>query len=236
VQKGRMRYSHSLPKRLKAIVILFFLLSCMSSCSYFGFGKKDRQDSPEELMNKGMNEFRKGDYKEAVELFQKVKDRYPYSKLAVHAELKLADSLFKRKEFEEAAEAYTEFERLHPRNEAIPYVIYQQGMCHFLRMNDIDRDQTSAKNALKEFERLQRKFPDDPFSRMAETRIRKCISNLAEHEFYVGRFYYKSGHYVAALKRFEYLINHYPDAGQYEKTLVYIAKCKEKLAQQETDH
>ena len=228
-----MRYT--LSKRLRVIVIFFFVLSCMSGCSFLGFGKKDRQDSPEELMSKGMNEFRKGDYKEAVELFQKLKDRYPYSKLAVHAELKLADSLFKRKEFEEAAETYIEFERLHPRNEAIPYVIYQQGMCHFLRMGKIDRDQTSAKNAVKEFERLQRKFPDDPFSMMAERRIRKCISNLAEHEFYVGRFYYKSGHYVAALKRFEYLINHYPDAGQYEETLVYISKCKEKLAEQKAD-
>jgi outer membrane protein assembly factor BamD len=233
VQAGRVRYT--LSKRLRVIVIFFFLLSCMSGCSFLGFGKKDRQDSPEELMSKGMNEFRKGDYKEAVELFQKLKDRYPYSKLAVHAELKLADSLFKRKEFEEAAETYIEFERLHPRNEAVPYVIYQQGMCHFLRMAKIDRDQTSTKNAVKEFERLQRKFPDDPFSMMAERRIRKCISNLAEHEFYVGRFYYKSGHYVAALKRFEYLINHYPDAGQYEETLVYISKCKEKLAEQKAD-
>ena len=233
MQAGRVRYT--LSKRLRVIVIFFFLLSCMSGCSFLGFGKKDRQDSPEELMSKGMNEFRKGDYKEAVELFQKLKDRYPYSKLAVHAELKLADSLFKRKEFEEAAETYIEFERLHPRNEAIPYVIYQQGMCHFLRMGKIDRDQTSTKNAVKEFERLQRKFPDDPFSMMAERRIRKCISNLAEHEFYVGRFYYKSGHYVAALKRFEYLINHYPDAGQYEETLVYISKCKEKLAEQKAD-
>ena len=233
MQAGRVRYT--LSKQFKVIVIFFFLLSWVSGCSFLGFGKKDRQDSPEELMNKGMNEFRKGDYSEATELFQKLKDRYPYSKLAVHAELKLADSLFKRKEFEEAAEMYMEFERLHPKNEAIPYVIYQQGMCHFLRIGKIDRDQTSTKNALKEFERLQRKFPDDPFSMMAQRRIRKCISNLAEHEFHVGRFYYRSGHYLAALKRFEYLINHYPDAGQYEETLVYIARCKEKLAEQEAD-
>jgi outer membrane protein assembly factor BamD len=232
--EGRVR--HKTAGRLKTVLVFLCLLFLTSGCSHFGSGKKDRKDSPEELMNKGMSQFRKGDYKEAVELFQKLKDRYPYSKLAVHAELKLADSLFKRNEFEEAAETYMEFERLHPRNEAIPYVIYQQGMCHFLRMGKIDRDQTSTKNALKEFERLQRKFPDDPFSLMAQRRITKCISNLAEHEFYVGRFYYKSRHYVAALKRFEYLINHYPDAGQYEKTLVYIANCKEKLAEQEADH
>ncbi len=223
-----MKYNLSL--RLKAVVIILSLLSFVGGCA--SFGKKDREYSPEELMERGMSEFRKGDYEEAVELFQNLKDRYPYSKLAVHAELKLADSLFKRGYFDEAVEAYIEFERLHPKNEAIPYVIYQQGMCHFLRMAKIDRDQTNTRKAHREFERLCRRFPDDPFSHLAQNRIRKCLSNLAEHEFYVGRFYYKGGHYTAALTRFEYLINHYPDVGQYEKTLAYIAKCKEKLAEQ----
>jgi outer membrane protein assembly factor BamD len=219
----------------KAGIYILLLLFFMSGCSLFGLGGKKREKSPEELMSQGMSEFGDGDYTKSIELFQTLKDRYPYSKLAVQAELKLADSLFKKKLFVESLDAYKEFERLHPRNEAIPYVIYQEGMCHFLMMNGTDLDQTSAKEALKEFERLRRDFPDDPFSFMAAKRIRRCLKNLAEYEFYVGHFYYKSGHYVAALKRFEYLISHYPDLGQYGKTLSYIAKCKEKLAQQKPE-
>jgi outer membrane protein assembly factor BamD len=181
-----------------------------------------------------MSDFEDGDYSYAVEAFQKLKDRYPYSKLAIQAELKMADALFKKKEFEEALEAYIEFERLHPKNKSIPYVIYQQGMCKFLRMSTIDRDQTSAKNALKEFKRLRKKFPEDPFSLLAQRNIRKCYSTLAEYEFYVGYFYFKSGYYMAALKRFEYLITHYPDLGQHGKALIYIARCREKLAEEKS--
>jgi len=48
--------------------------------------------------------------------------------LAVQAELKLADALFKKKEFEEALEVYREFEKLHPKNKSIPYVVY---LIHF---------------------------------------------------------------------------------------------------------
>jgi outer membrane protein assembly factor BamD len=145
----------------------------------------------------------------------------------------LADALFKRKEFEEALEAYKEFERLHPKNQAIPYVVYQQGMCYFARMNSIDRDKTNSKNALNEFQRLTSTFPSHPYSLRAERKIRKCYINLAEHEYYVGDFYFNQGHYRAALKRFEYLIKNYPDYGQYGKALEYIAKCKEEIAERE---
>jgi outer membrane protein assembly factor BamD len=220
-------------KRFILIQVAIFLLS---GCSLFGIGGEEPEKPPEELMREGMSAFRDGDYTEAAESFQNLKDRYPYSKLAVQAELKLADAIFKRKEFEEALETYKEFERLHPRNESIPYVIYQQGMCSFLRMNTTDRDQTSTKEALKEFERLGREFPTNLFALMAQRRIRRCLINLAEYEFYVGHFYFKTGRYLAALRRFEYLITHYPDYGQYGKTLFYIAKSKEKLSGQKAVH
>jgi outer membrane protein assembly factor BamD len=218
-------------KRLIFIQVLVFLLS---GCSLFGIEGKKSEKSPEELMNQGMSELEDGDYSYAVEAFQKLKDRYPYSKLAIQAELKMADALFKKKEFEEALEAYIEFERLHPKNKSIPYVIYQQGMCNFLRISTIDRDQTSAKNALNKFKRLRKEFPKNPFSLLAQRNMRKCYSTLAEYEFYVGYFYFKSGYYMAALKRFEYLITNYPDLGQHGKALIYIARCREKLAEEKS--
>ena len=219
---------------IKRVILIQLVIVLFTGCSWLK--GKEPEKPPEQLMSEGLSAFDDGDYTEAVESFQKLKDRYPYSKLAVGAELKLADALFRKKEFEQALEAYREFEKLHPKNKSIPYVIYQEGMCYFLRMGSIDRDQTSTKKALKEFERLRREFPTDQFSLQAQRKIRECLTNLAEYEFYVGHFYFKSGHYLAALRRFEYLITHYPDLGQYGKTLIYMAKCKEKLAEQEPPH
>ena len=217
----------------KFILIQLVVVLC-TGCAWLK--GKEPEKPPEQLMSEGLSAFDDGDYTEAVESFQKLKDRYPYSKLAIQAELKLADALFRKKEFEEALEAYREFETLHPKNKSIPYVIYQEGMCNFLRMNSIDRDQTNTRNALEEFERLKREFPTNSFSFQAQRKIRECLVNLAEYEFYVGRFYFKAGHYLAALRRFEYLLTHYPDLGQYGKTLIYIARCKEKLADQDSPH
>ena len=220
--------------KLRTFIFVSVLIFLLSGCTYFGIGGGTSEKSPEELMRKGMIEFEDGDYSYAVEAFQKIKDRYPYSKFAVQAELKMADALFKRKEFEQALEAYIEFEKLHPKNVSIPYVIYQQGMCHFLRMSTIDRDQTNTKNALKGFARLRKEFPKSPFSLQAQRHMRKCHSNLAEYEFYVGYFYFQSGYYLAALRRFEYLITHYPDLGQYRRALTYIGLCREQLAEEKS--
>ena len=40
------------------------------------------------------------------------------------------------------------------------------------------------------------------------------------------------GKYEAALDRYTYLINNYPDMGQYHAALENISKCKEKLVQE----
>lgn len=215
---------------LKGVIIVLLMISFCGGCSLFGKGKKPEK-SPEELMSEGMAKFADGFYEDAAERFQELKDRYPYSNLAIHAELRLADSLLKKEDFEEAIELYREFESLHPKNRSIPYVIYQQGMCYFLRMRTIDRDQTYARKALDEFERLRRAFPNDQYSLKAEDHIERCLTSIAEHEFYVGHFYFRYGHYGAALKRFENLIAQYPDHGPHEKALAYIAECKERLAQ-----
>ena len=90
---------------------------------------------------------KRGNYEDATEAFQNIRDRYPYSRFAAKAELKMADAFYKKKDYDEAFEAYDEFERLHPKNKDLPYVIYQKGMCHLERVTTIDRDQSHALKA-----------------------------------------------------------------------------------------
>jgi outer membrane protein assembly factor BamD len=185
-----------------------------------------------ELASDGMEEFKKENYKKAIESFEKLRDWYPFSKFAILAELKIADSHYYLKEYEEAVFAYEEFEGLHPSNEVIPYVIYQIGLCYFEQIDTIDRDQTSSSKALDIFKRLNQQFPENEYALKAGEYINICLKNLAEREFYVGLFYYKSKHYKAALHRFRKVIKNYPDIGIHQKTLEYIALCEALLKKQ----
>jgi len=208
---------------------LFFLSGC--SLLEFFLGPEEEK-YPQEIIAEGIQDLQRGRYKSAVEAFQNIKDRYPYSKYAIIAELKMADALYLQKEYDLAYEAYDEFEKLHPKNEDIPYVIYQKGMCQFVQIKTIDREQDHTRNAQQEFERLVRRFPRDDYANRARRHIRKCLIFLAEYELYVGHYYFKRGYYQAALGRYLYIMENYPDMGQYHEALEYISKCKEKIAEQ----
>ena len=83
------------------------------------------------LIQEGLDAYQLKKYERATEAFQKMKDRFPYSQYAVLAELKLADSYYLNKDYELAATGYKEFEKMHPTNEVIAYVVFMQGMSLF---------------------------------------------------------------------------------------------------------
>ena len=215
---------------MRSFYVFFVLLTFIFFASCGPPPKQIKKEkTPEELMKEGLRDMKDGFYEGAIEVFQQIKDKYPYSKYVIIAELKIADALFFKGNYDDAYEAYSEFEKLHPVNPNIPYVIYQKGMCHFERVSTVDRDQYHTKKAKEEFERLIRRFPDSEYARIAKWRLRKCYANLAKHELYVADFYFKMKKYKAALQRYRYAIMHYPDVGQYYKALKGIELCKKKL-------
>ena len=220
------KFYHTAVRIFAGCFLLFSLNSCALYDKFFG---EDTEMSPEELMALGISEAERGRYESAAEAFQNIRDRYPYSKFAVEAELKMADTLYKADLFDEAYDAYDEFEKLHPKNPNIPYVIYQKGMCHFRQMSTIDRDQSHTYLAKEEFERLVKKFPKDKYANMAQINIRKCYISLAKHELYVGDYYFKVKKYRTAMGRYRYLLENYPDFGKYYEALSKLRDCKEKI-------
>jgi len=194
----------------------------------------EESNTAQELAWDGMDAYENGKYATAIEKFQKLKDYYPFSKYAILAELKIADSHYQREEYEEAIFEYENFERLHPRNEAIPYVIYQIGICYYDQINTPDRDQTSARKALETFQRLIKQFPQDQYSHRSEEKISKCLKSLVGNTYGIGVFYYKAKHLKAALQRFMSIISDYPDVGYHQQALEYIAKCEASIAKEES--
>ncbi len=218
--------------KIRLFVFVLIAISLCSGCSWLGFGKDNLEKPAYDLVQDGIDAYDRGNYTSAIKNFEQLKDWYPFSKYAILAELKIADAYYHLKNYAEAIQAYEEFEQLHPRNEATPYVIYQIGRCYYEQIDSIDRDQTPAHKALDVFQRLNRQYPNDPHALRSRTHITRCIQSLAEHEFYVGQFYFKSKHYKAALGRFMAVVTEYPDVGVHHQALRYIAQCEAIVALQ----
>lgn len=204
---------------LKLITIM--LLVVLAACS----GAKPKKTKPADVIYKeAMDLFDGKKYEDAIAAFQELNAKYPVSQYAVQAKLRIADSYYKEENYAEAISAYREFEKLHPTNENIPYAIYQIGICHFDQMLTIDRDQTPSMNAATEFARLLSRFPNSQYADSAKKNLGTARNNLAEHEFYVGSFYFKKSHYKAALERFYTLMSKYPEFTDMDKVFFYAGR------------
>ncbi|MCP4354735.1 MAG: outer membrane protein assembly factor BamD [Proteobacteria bacterium] len=195
----------------------------------FSCSTKELEKTAQELVTDGTKAYNEEEFKQSIASFKKLKDWYPFSKHVIVAERRIADANFMLENYREAILSYEEFEKLHPKNALIPYIIYQKGLCHYFQIDTIDRDQRNAASALNIFNRLLKEYPNGEYAEKASKKRQKCINSLAGHEFYVGVFYYKSKHFKGALKRFEFLMNTYPDTEYKAKAEHYIKLCQKNM-------
>jgi outer membrane protein assembly factor BamD len=224
---------------MKKLTILFLLvLSLNWACSgTTGSDLKAIQGDPELFYKQGLALFNKRDYDDAKKKFEELKSSFPDSPpFTTWAELKIADCEFLLKNYVEAIAAYEQFKKVHPSYEEMPYIQYQIGMAHFNQMLTLDRDQTPTVRALTAFEYLIATYPPSLFTEKAKEKIGICLKRLADHEFYIGSYYYRQKQYRAAATRFEELLKKYPRVQGEDRTLLQLARCYLELEENEKAH
>lgn len=217
---------------MKKLLAMGLCLALLAGCSLFEDPAATQMNkTAQQLAAEGAAAFMNQDYKDAVKAYTDLKDWYPFSKYAILAELKIADAQFHLEAYDEAIVAYESFEKLHPRNEAVPYVIHQIGLSWFKQIDTVDRDPGPAKNALAQFRRLAQLYPDSEYTKDVGKKIETCLDNIAGHELYVADFYNKTKEYAAALKRYEYIVEFFPGTDQSKQAMDKIPGVSQKVAE-----
>jgi outer membrane protein assembly factor BamD len=183
---------------------------------------------------RGLEELKKENYVEAAHYFSYVKQKFPFSKYAGLAELALADTEFARTNYQEAIDSYKTFARLHPTHEKVEdgYVAFRIAECYVKEMPDdwfilppsYEKDQSSVRDALRELDSAQNKYPSSPYLKQAKEYRREVLRRLIQHEVYVARFYLDRGHPKAAILRIEGALKKYPDSGQEGELLLTLGE------------
>lgn len=172
----------------------------------------------------------------ALQKLGEFKSRFPYSKYAALAELMIADCHFELDQYEEAASAYGQFVKLHPKHEKTEYAMYRIGESYWVDAPEaVDRDQEFTSRAIEEWEKLRRKFPDGTYSKKAAELIAKGERRIAENYEFVAAFYCKLEIQHACAYRSLLLTEKYPQYPDlYKKSLGRAASAFEKLADEKT--
>jgi outer membrane protein assembly factor BamD len=216
------------------LFLMLFLTASLSGCSWL-WPKRQLEMTPEASFDRAMQLFSKKKYEKAAESFKQFKEDFPLSNYTPLAELRTADCYYFDKKYAEAIPLYEEFKKLHPLHQEIPFVIYQLGMCHFQQINTIDRDQTETEKAIEQFRYLVENFPQSPHASEAKKNLENCQGNLAEHEFYIGNFYYRTDRYKAARGRLAGILQNYPQTPRQKEIKRLIEECDRKIAKEEQE-
>ena len=149
------------------------------------------------------------DYERSAQLFDEVERQHPYSVWARRAQLMSAFSYYMAQKYPEAVSSAQRFLTIHPGNKDAPYASYLIAMSYYEQIEDVARDQKITQQASDALNELIRRYPHSRYAADARLKIDLVNDHLAGKEMEVGRFYQRSGKWLAAAIRFRDVVDKY---------------------------
>jgi outer membrane protein assembly factor BamD len=166
-----------------------------------------------------------GDYEQAAKLFDEVERQHPYSVWARRAQLMSAFNYYLSKKYTEAISSAQRFVSIHPGNAEAPYAQYLVAMSYYEQIADVTRDQSITQSASDAFGELIRRYPESRYASDARQRLDTISDHLAGKEMEVGRFYQRSGQWLAASYRFRAVVDKYSATSHTPEALERMVEC-----------
>ena len=122
------------------------------------------------------------------------------------------------------------FIQLHPSDPSAPYAYYLKAMCYYDQIVDVGRDQGETEQAQAALREVVRRFEksEDPEARAyaadARLKLDRVDDHLAGKEMEVGRFYLRNGDTIAALGRFQSVLNRYQTTSHAPEALYRLVE------------
>jgi outer membrane protein assembly factor BamD len=149
------------------------------------------------------------DYEQSAKLFDEVERQHPYSVWARRAQMMSAFSYYLARKYPEAISSAQRFLTIHPGNKEAPYAHYLVAMSYYNQMEDVTRDQRISQQAADAFGELIRRYPESRYAADARLKLDLINDHLAGKEMEIGRFYQRSGNWLAAVNRFRTVVEKY---------------------------
>ncbi len=166
-----------------------------------------------------------GNYADAAKLFDEVERQHPYSVWARRAQLMSAFSYYMAQQYTDAISSSQRFLTIHPGNADAPYANYLIAMSYYNQIADVTRDQKITQQASDAFGELIRRYPGSRYATDARLKLDLINDHLAGKEMEVGRYYERSGNWLAASLRFRTVVDKYQTTSHTPEALERLVEC-----------
>ena len=209
-----------------AIAVAPFALSgCMSSDDDVDLATYvENTDPADVLYNQGLANLNAGRLPEAQKKFAAIDRQHPYSEYARKSLVMGAFASYRAGNYEEAIAAGKRYVQLYPATEDAAYAQYIVGLSYFRQIPDVTRDQKESRRAIEAMQEVEQRWPDSEYVDDAQEKIRYARDQLAGKEMQVGRYYLERREYIAAVKRFRYVVENYSNTRHVEEALARLTE------------
>ena len=201
---------------------LVSLTSLLVACSSNDNASLLAQDERpvEVLYNEALDTALNESPKAAAPKFEEVERQHPYSKWATQAQVMAAWAFYEDNQYARAIAALDRFIELNPAaGDLTEYAYYLRALSYYEQIVNVERDAAMTRDARDAFEDILRRYPDGLYARDSQLKLDLTRTHLAGKEMAVGRFYLDSGHYGAAITRFNIVVRDFDTTNQVPEAL-----------------
>jgi outer membrane protein assembly factor BamD len=212
--------------RLLALASATALLGLTAGCA----GTKAKKDvayvarDVDTLYAAAKDRLDKGDAKQSAALFDEVERQHPYSPWARRAQLMSAFSYYAGRDYAKSVQSAQRFLSIHPGNKDAPYAYYLVALCYYEQISDVTRDQKITQQALTALNEVIRRYPNTTYAIDARLKLDLVNDHLAGKEMEIGRFYQRSGKWLASALRFRTVIDKYQSTSHTPEALYRLVE------------
>ena len=209
--------------RIGAIALACAIVLPLAGCG--GRGNKGLDDGTyvardvNSLYSEAQQRLNQRRYADAAKLFDEVERQHPYSVWARRAQLMSSFSHYMARDYTSSISSAQRFLTIHPGNVDAPYAHYLIAMSYYEQLEDVARDQRTTQQARDAFGELVRRYPKSRYAADSQRRMNLLSDQLAGKEMEIGRYYERSGRWLAANLRFRNVIENYQTSSHTPEAL-----------------
>ena len=211
-------------------IIFLFSISCAKEEKEISLIKEvDQEKEMVSTYKEGYEALDKGDPYFAAKKFLEAEILYPQSLWAPKSALMAAYSYYLQNYYSESILTLDRYLNTYPTDVNVPYAHYLIAMCYYETIEDEKRDSRPIILAKNKFDFILKNYPNTDFALDASFKVELIRDILASKEMYLGRHYIKKGKWIAAIKRFQYIIEEYEQTIFVEEAIHRLVEINYKI-------
>ena len=212
------------------LLILFVTVSCSKKEAEIQNIKKKSQELEMSIAYKeALDKLEINDTYNAAQKFLEAELLFPQSSWAPQSALMASYSYYIQNYYSEAVSNLNRYLKTYPKNENVVYAHYLIGICYYEMIEDEKRDINPILKSKEKFELIIESYPNTDFALDSKFKLDLINDILASKEMYLARHYQKKNKWIAAINRYNNIVENYNETIFIEEALHRLVEINYQL-------